>query len=91
VAELRGLRETADVAGVLNGGGCVTIILTDWPKAELIPAHLRGVSTKKLLKLRKQLFHTMMICHDEEAGGYVICYSSKDIEAELKFRKVPIL
>lgn len=66
------------------------IVLTDWPKTKHIYAHLRGVETEKLLELRKQLFHLMMMSRTEMAGGYAITYCADEIEEELKFRKVKL-
>lgn len=62
------------------------IILTDYPKLKHISANLRGVATEKLLKLRDQLFSTMMSFTDEEAGGYAIFYDAIEIVKELEFR-----
>jgi hypothetical protein len=62
------------------------IILTDWPKPRHIEAHYRGVETEKLVKIREQLFHTMMMDYVEEAGGYTILYNNRAIERELSYR-----
>jgi hypothetical protein len=66
------------------------IILTDWPKTKHIDANLRGIDTACLLSLREQLFHSMMQYTAEIAGGYAIIFDSDKIEAELKYRKVPL-
>jgi hypothetical protein len=65
----------------------MTIILTDWPKPAHIKAHLRGVETEKLKKLRCQMYHTMMGSVSESGGGYWIDYNYEKVEEELKFRK----
>lgn len=65
-----------------------TIILTDYPKMKHIDANLRGVSTERLLALDRKLSHTMMLSHDEECGGYIICFDYKAIKEELRFRGV---
>ena len=66
------------------------IILTDCPKTKNIDANLRGVETEILQKINIEMFHSMMCSHDEEAGGYIICYDYKAVGEELKFRKAAL-
>jgi hypothetical protein len=68
----------------------MSVVLTDYPKVEHIEAHMRGVSTEKLVSMRKQLFHTMMVATIEVAGGYAIHYDYRAIERELNFRNVQL-
>lgn len=62
------------------------IILTDYPKWKHIDANYRGLTTEHLQKLKKEMFHMMMISVNDEAGGYVINYDADKVEEELKFR-----
>jgi hypothetical protein len=66
------------------------IALTDYPKPKHIQVHYRGVETETLVQWYKQLFHLMMVSGSVESGGYTIYYDYKDIEQELKFRKVEV-
>lgn len=63
------------------------IILTDWPKTKYLEAHYRGLDTERLLRLKENMFHTMMTCVSEEAGGYAIHYEADGVDKELKIRK----
>jgi hypothetical protein len=66
------------------------IILTDWPKAQVIDANLRGVEIDELLRLLKQMYHLMMGFTMVSAGGYYIEFDYKKVKEESKFRKVEI-
>jgi hypothetical protein len=68
----------------------VKITLTDYPKRESIEANYRGCKTGELLRIHSQIFHLMMTDYTELAGGYVIRYKTKGIEAELDWRKIEI-
>ena len=67
-----------------------SIVLTDYPKRESIEANYRGCETEELLRIHSQIFHLMMVCYTELAGGYIIEYTPLGIEEELDWRKIEI-
>lgn len=66
------------------------ISLTDYPKTKEIEANYRGITTRELLRLRHQLFQTMMMYWSEQAAGYTVVYIDKGIEQELNYRNVQL-